>query len=286
MTDPAFRPRRSCLYMPGANARALEKAKSLPADVLIFDLEDAVAPDAKAAARDQVAETIAAGGYGGRELVVRVNGADTEWNADDLAMVKAARPDGLLIPKISRAADIDGASEADLPIWAMIETPLAILNIAEIAAAPRLSAMVMGTNDLAKDMQARLRSGREAFATALSLTVMAARAHGKIVIDGVFNGIGDDAALAGECEQGRELGFDGKTLIHPDQLDAANRIFAPSRTALQDARAIIAAFAEPENAGKGVLEVDGAMVERLHLAEAERLVALAEAIAEREAARD
>lgn len=268
--------------MPGANARALEKAKSLPADVVIFDLEDAVAPSKKAEAREQVAEAVKAGGYGPREVIVRVNGLDTEWAADDLKMVKAIKPDGILLPKISLAADIDGAADVGVPIWAMIETPLAILNIAEIAAAPNLSAMVMGTNDLAKDMQAKLRAGREAFVTALSMTVMAARVNGKIVIDGVYNAISDDAGLASECEQGREFGFDGKSVIHPDQLDASNRIFAPSRTALEDARATIAAFADPANDDKGVLEVDGVMVERLHLAEAERLVALADAIAERE----
>ncbi|MGP1281448.1 MAG: HpcH/HpaI aldolase/citrate lyase family protein [Parasphingopyxis sp.] len=286
MTDPAFRPRRSCLYIPGANARALEKAKSLPADVLIFDLEDAVAPDAKADARDRVAEAVWHGDYRDRELVIRVNGIGTPWFEEDLAAAKFAKPAAILLPKASSASDISMAARSELPVWAMIETPLAILNIAEIAATPELSAMVMGTNDLAKDMLASLRPGREPFAAALSMTVMAARAHGKTVIDGVFNSIGDEAGLAAECEQGREFGFDGKTLIHPSQLDAANRIFAPSAAALRDARAIIAAFAEPENADQGVLEVDGAMVERLHLAEAEQLVALAEAIAEREAARD
>lgn len=282
MTDLTFRPRRSCLYMPGANERALEKARSLPADVLIFDLEDAVAPREKPAARDQVAEAAKAGGYGAREIVIRVNGADTEWGADDMAMVKDVRPDGVLIPKVSRAADIGFGADADLPVWAMIETPLAILSIAEIAGAPKLSAMVMGTNDLAKDMHAKLRQQRAGFVTALSMTVMAGRAHGKIVIDGVFNSIGDDAGLAAECEQGKAFGFDGKTLIHPDQLDAANRIFAPSRSALKDAEAIIAAFAEPDNADKGVIDLDGTMVERLHLGEAEKLVAMAEAIAARD----
>ncbi|MGP1352510.1 MAG: HpcH/HpaI aldolase/citrate lyase family protein [Parasphingopyxis sp.] len=281
MTEPSFRPRRSCLYMPGANARALEKAKSLPADVLIFDLEDAVAPREKPAAREQVAEAVKEGGYGAREIVIRVNGVDTEWGADDIAMVQDVRPDGVLIPKVSRAADIGFGAETDLPVWAMIETPLAILNIAEIAAAPKLSAMVMGTNDLAKEMQAKLRQARLGFVNALSMTVMAGRAHGRIVIDGVFNAIGDDAGLAAECEQGKAFGFDGKTLIHPDQIEAANRIFAPSRNALQDAEAIIAAFADPENADKGVIDLDGVMVERLHLAEAEKLVAMAEAIAAR-----
>lgn len=282
MTKTKFRPRRSCLYMPGANARALEKARTLPADVVIFDLEDAVAPSVKDEARAQVADAVKAGGYGPREVIIRINGLDSDWASDDLEMVGAVKPDGVLVPKVSRATDIDEAAGIGVPVWAMIETPLAILNIADIAAAPDLSAMVMGTNDLAKDMQAKLRPGREAFVTALSMTVMAARVHGKIVIDGVFNPISDDAGLAAECEQGREFGFDGKTVIHPSQLDAANRIFAPSRSALADARATIAAFADPANANKGVLEIDGVMVERLHLAEAERLVALADAIAERE----
>ncbi|WP_299321354.1 CoA ester lyase [Parasphingopyxis sp.] len=281
MTELSFRPRRSCLYMPGANERALEKARSLPADVLILDLEDAVAPREKPAARDQVAEAVKEGGYGPREVVIRVNGADTEWGADDIAMVKAVRPDGVLIPKVSQAADIGFGAETELPVWAMIETPLAILNIAEIAATPELAAMVMGTNDLAKEMQAKLRQARLGFVTALSMTVMAGRSHGKIVIDGVFNTISDNAGLAAECEQGKAFGFDGKTLIHPDQIEAANRIFAPSRNALQDAEAIIAAFADPENADKGVIDLDGVMVERLHLAEAEKLVAMAEAIAAR-----
>ncbi|WP_116237053.1 HpcH/HpaI aldolase/citrate lyase family protein [Parasphingopyxis lamellibrachiae] len=244
MTKTEFRPRRSCLYMPGANTRALEKAKTLPADVVIFDLEDAVAPSVKEEAREQVAEAVKAGGYGPREVIIRINGLDTDWASDDLKMVKAVKPDGVLVPKVSRAQDIDGAAGIGVPVWAMIETPLAILNISAIAAAPNLSAMVMGTNDLAKDMQAKLRPGREAFVTALSMTVMAARTHGKIVIDGVFNAISDDAGLASECEQGREFGFDGKTVIHPDQLDAANRIFAPSRSALADARATIAALAD------------------------------------------
>ena len=284
MTKLSFRPRRSCLYMPGANERALEKARTLAADVLIFDLEDAVAPREKPNAREQVAAAVKAGGYGARETVIRVNGADTEWGADDIAMVKTVKPDGVLLPKISKAEDIDFGAATKIPVWAMIETPLAILNIGEIAASKKLAALVMGTNDLAKEMQAKIRPQRSAFETALSLTVMAARAHGKIVIDGVYNSISDEAGLASECEQGREFGFDGKTLIHPDQLEAANRIFAPSRSALDDAKAIIAAFAEPENEGKGVIDLDGTMVERLHLAEAEGLVAMADAIAAREEA--
>lgn len=284
MTKLSFRPRRSCLYMPGANARALEKSRTLAADVLIFDLEDAVAPAEKPNAREQVAAAVKAGGYGARETVIRVNGADTEWGADDIAMVKTVKPDGVLLPKISEPGDLEFGAATKIPVWAMIETPLAIFNIAQIAASKKLSALVMGTNDLAKEMQAKLRPQRSAFETALSLTVMAARAHGKIVIDGVYNSISDEAGLASECEQGREFGFDGKTVIHPDQLEAANRIFAPSRSALEDAQAIIAAFAEPENEGKGVIDLDGTMVERLHLAEAEGLVAMAEAIAAREEA--
>lgn len=283
MTDSAFRPRRSALFMPGANARAMEKARTLPADVVILDLEDAVAPDAKAEARDRIAAAVRAGGYGAREIVVRVNGLETEWAAEDLAMVAQVRPDAVLVPKVSSADDIARAAPGGLPVWAMIETPRAILDIGAIAAAPGLAAFVMGTNDLGKDMRARMTPGREAFHAALSLTVTAARAHGLIAIDGVFNDIADEAGLAAECEQGRTLGFEGKSAIHPAQLDACNRIFAPAEEEVAAARAIIAAFALPENVGAGVLKVEGKMAERLHLEEAERLVATAEAIAARAA---
>ncbi|NNC72908.1 MAG: CoA ester lyase [Sphingomonadaceae bacterium] len=281
MTDAAFRPRRSCLYMPGANARALEKAKSLPADVLIFDLEDAVAPEAKDEARERVADAVREGGYGTREIVVRINAADSEWGSADLAAIAPARPDAILLPKATRAADIENVAADGLPLWAMIEMPLAILNIAEIAAADGLAAFVMGTNDLAKEMRAVTTPRREAFAFALSAAVTAARANDLIVIDGVFNAIDDKNGLIAEARQGRMLGFDGKSLIHPAQINTANSVFAPSEDDIAQARAIVAAFAAPENAGKGVLRVDGKMAERLHLAEAERCVAIAEAIAAR-----
>ncbi len=289
---PTDRPRRSCLYMPGANPRALEKARDLPADVLLLDLEDAVAPDAKAEARRAIAGAVAAGGYGQREIIVRMNGLDTPWGAEDLAMIAASGADAVLAPKVSTPTDIlrldralgaAGAPER-MALWVMIETPLAIFNIreiAEMAARTRLAAFVMGTNDLAKETRARLTPGRPAFQTALQLAVMAARANGLTAIDGVFNDIKDEAGLAAECEQGRDLGFDGKTLIHPAQIETANRIFAPSEADIAQAREVIAAFAEPQNAGKGVLKVNGRMTELLHLAEARRIVALAEAIAGR-----
>lgn len=281
MNDPAYRPCRSCLYMPAANARALEKAKSLPADVLIFDLEDAVAPEAKDEARERVADAVREGGYGEREIVVRINAADSEWGAADLAAIVPAAPDAILLPKVTRAADIESVAADGLPLWAMIEMPLAILNIAEIAAADGLAAFVMGTNDLAKEMRAQTTPQREAFAFALSAAVTAARANDLIVIDGVFNAIDDANGLIAEAQQGRMLGFDGKSLIHPAQIDTANAVFAPSEEDVAQARAIVAAFAAPENAGKGVLRVDGKMAERLHLAEAERCVAIAEAIVAR-----
>ena len=289
MTASAHRPRRSCLYMPGANERALEKAKTLQADSLILDLEDAVAPDAKLDARAAVAAAVKAGGYGHREIVVRMNGLDTEWGAEDLKAGVEAGADAVLAPKVTTGDDIrmlDAAlSEAGAPVeldlWVMIEMPLAILNIAEIAAAAngtRLTTFVMGTNDLAKETRGRMTSDRAAFQTSLSLSVLAARAHGLVAIDGVFNNIKDEDGLVAECEQGRDLGFDGKTLIHPSQLDIANRVFAPSHNDVEQAQAVIEAFADPENAGKGVLKVNGKMTELLHLDEARRTVAMAEAI--------
>ncbi|MBC2777284.1 HpcH/HpaI aldolase/citrate lyase family protein [Parasphingopyxis marina] len=278
MSDAAFRPRRSCLFMPGSNDRAMEKAKSLPADVIIFDLEDAVAPDAKVEARDAVAEAVQDGDYGERELVMRVNGIGTPWFEDDLAAAKAANVAAVLVPKVNSADDIRHAALGEIPVWAMVETPLAVLNIAEIAAAPALAALVMGTNDLGKDMRAAMTPDRRAFLTALSMTVTAARAHGKVAIDGVYNGIGDAEALKDECDQGRTLGFEGKSLIHPAQIDIANRIYSPSADALDEARAIIAAFEEAENTEKGVIRVNGKMAERLHLEEAKKLVALSDMI--------
>jgi len=256
----------------------MAKAKSLPADVIIFDLEDAVAPDAKVEARAAVVEVVRHGGYGARELVIRVNGIDTPWFEEDLAAAKATGVAAVLVPKVNSADDIHRAATGEVPVWAMVETPLAVLNIGAIAAAPALQALVMGTNDLGKDMRAEMTPDRLAFLTALSMTVMAARAHGKIAIDGVYNGIGDEVGLEAECDQGRTLGFDGKSLIHPSQIEVANRIFSPSAEALDQARAIIAAFDEPENADRGVIKVGGKMAERLHLEEAKKLVALSDMI--------
>lgn len=283
------RPRRSCLYMPGANARALEKARDLPADTLILDLEDAVAPEAKEEARAAILAAVSAGGYGKREIIIRMNGLDTPWGHDDLKAIATAGVDGVLAPKVTGARDIERLStllkEAGAPdalrLWVMIETPLAILNIQEIAAAAkgtRLTTFVMGTNDLAKEYRARMTPNRIAFQTALQLSIAAARAYGLVAIDGVYNDIKNEDGFRDECEQGRDLGFDGKTLIHPSQLEEANRIFAPSPDDVEQAKAVIEAFADPTNAGKGVLKVNGKMTELLHLDEARRTVAMDEAI--------
>lgn len=290
----SIRPRRSVLYMPGANSKALDKARGLAADALIFDLEDAVAPEAKAAARAAVVATLAQGGYGPRELVVRVNGLGTAWGAEDIAAAVAAGPDAVLVPKVGTAADVVAASQAldaagaapDLALWVMVETPLSILNIGALAAAAagtRLSCLVMGTNDLAKETRARITPGRAPFHFALSAAVTAARAHGLTAIDGVFNDIGDADGFEAVCRQGVEFGFDGKTLIHPAQLEPCNRIFAPAPEEVEQARAVIAAFADPANAGRGVLKVGGRMTELLHRDMAVALVAIADAIARREA---
>ncbi|WOR15107.1 CoA ester lyase [Hyphomonas sp. FCG-A18] len=295
MPAAVSRPRRSCLYMPGANARALEKAKGLAADSLIFDLEDAVAPEAKVEARDTVCEAVKAGGYGKREVVIRINGLDTEWGLDDLKAAVEAGPDAILAPKVIDGGDIDRLNDAmsragapeDMGLWVMIEMPKAILNIQDIAEAvgrTRLTAFVMGTNDLAKELRAvNDPPARTAFQTSLGMTVAAARAYDILAIDGVFNGIGDEEGLNAECVQGRTLGFDGKTLIHPSQLAAANTVFAPADADVEQARAVIEAFADPANAGKGVLKVNGKMTELLHLEEAQRTVSVAEMIAAMEA---
>jgi citrate lyase subunit beta/citryl-CoA lyase len=280
----SFRPRRSVLYMPGANERALEKAKTLPADALILDLEDSVGPAQKDEARERVAAVVAAGGYGKRELVIRVNGLDTEWGMADMAMAAKAKPHAILVPKVSTAADVARAAALahGVPLWVMIETPLAILNLKDIgaaAAAARLTCFVLGTNDLIKDSRCKPVGARFALVPMLSQTVVAARAFGLDVIDGVYNDFKNEDGFAAECEQGVALGMDGKTLIHPGQVEPCNRIFSPSADEVARARAIIAAFALPENDKKGVITVDGKMAERLHLAMAERLVAIAEAIA-------
>jgi len=288
-----IRPRRSVLYMPGSNARALEKAKTLPADALILDLEDAVAPDAKASARDQVCGAVKAGGYGPREVIIRANGLDTPWGRDDILAAAAANPDGILIPKVSNPETLleVGKLLANAPdnirVWAMVETPAAMLDIARISAAARdrstrLACFVMGTNDLAKETRARFVPGRAPMLPWLSLALTAARAEGLDILDGVYNNISDMDGFRAECEQGRDFGFDGKTLIHPTQVEPANEIFAPPAAEVEWARKIIAAFQLPENAGKGVLSVDGKMVEILHAEMGKRVVAVADAIAARQ----
>jgi|TARA_R110001583_G_scaffold182403_3_gene340292 citrate lyase subunit beta/citryl-CoA lyase len=275
--------------MPGANERALEKAKTLPADTVIMDLEDAVAPEAKETARDTIRAAVTAGGYGHREIVVRMNGLDTEWGQADLKMAVEAGAHALLAPKVIDGSDIDrlddamsrAGAPAEMGLWVMIEMPKAILNIQDIAEAvgrTRMTTFVMGTNDLAKEYRARMTPDRLAFQTALGMSMAAARAYNIVAIDGVYNDIKNEQGLIDECEQGRDLGFDGKTLIHPSQLDTANRVFAPSPHDVEHAQAVIEAFADPENAGKGVLKVNGKMTELLHLDEARRTVAMDEAI--------
>jgi len=282
-------PRRSCLYVPGANARALEKAKSLPADLFVLDLEDAVAPEAKADARQAIRKAVHKRAYGAREVVIRVNGLETEWGQDDLEMAASAGVDGALVPKVTSGDDVrfvdqllnDAGASPNLDLWVMIEMPLAILNINEIVATStdtRLTGLVMGTNDLAKEYNAVPTPDRSAFMYSLSAALVAARAYRLSAIDGVYNDIGNDAGLAAECEQGRVLGFDGKTLIHPAQIETANRVFSPSEAELSHAKEVIEAFALPANKGKGVISLNGQMVELLHLEQAERLVALDHAI--------
>jgi citrate lyase subunit beta/citryl-CoA lyase len=287
-------PRRSVLYMPGSNARALEKAKTLAADGVILDLEDSVAPEAKESARRQVAEAVKAGGFGARQVFIRVNGIDTPWHVEDLAAAAQAAPDAILVPKVSNPETLElvGRRLLDMHIdhrtrvWAMIETPLAIFNILAIAAAARdsesrLAGFVMGTNDLAKDTRARLVPGRAPMLPWLTLCVAAARIHGIEILDGVYNDIGNAQGFAAECAQGLELGFDGKTLIHPSQIEPCNKAFSPSAEEVAAARKMIAAFDLPENKNKGVVSIDGRMVERLHADMARRTVAIAEAIAAR-----
>ena len=294
-TASAIRPRRSVLYMPGANERALEKAKTLPADSLILDLEDAVAPEAKLEARERVCAMVKAGGYGPRELVIRINGLDTEWGGGDLEAAVTARPHAILAPKVVEGADIAklealmiaAQAQADLQLWVMIETPLAILNLREIAAqalGSRLCAFVMGSNDLLKDFRAEPMADRANLMTTYTLAIAAARAYNLLVFDGVFNDITNAEAFAAEARQAKAFGFDGKTLIHPSQVEPCNAIFAPPLDAVSQARDVIAAFADPTNAGKGVLKVNGKMTELLHRAQAKRMVAVDEAIKTREAA--
>jgi citrate lyase subunit beta/citryl-CoA lyase len=287
--EESLRPRRSVLYMPGANAKALEKAKGLPADALILDLEDAVAPDAKAEARQRVCEAVGSGEYGKRELTIRANGLDTEWHAADVAAIAAAGPDAIVVPKINSPADVHAVEaaleKAGAPdrtrIWAMVETPVAMLHAQEIAAASeRLAVLVMGTNDLAKELHAAHVPGRQPLLTGLGLCLLAARATGKVILDGVYNDIKNEAGFADECLQGKQMGFDGKTLIHPTQLDPANRIFAPSDEEVATARELIATWEEAVAEGKGVVTFNGRMIENLHVDQARRAIAQADAIAE------
>ena len=282
-----MRPYRSVLYIPAANARALDKARALACDAVILDLEDAVAPDEKPAARAMLGQVLAAGGFGRRAVIVRINGLDTPWGRDDLtaldqAVARGAHLDAVLIPKVNRAADLDEVA-ARMPgadLWAMMETPHAILNAAEIAAHPRLRGLVMGTNDLAKDLGARPRADRLPLQTALGLCLLAARAQGRVILDGVFNAFRDDDGLRAECEQGRDMGFDGKTLIHPAQLPVANAVFAPSGAEVDLAQRQIAAFDAAVATGQAVAVVDGKIVENLHIVTARATLAKAAAIAD------
>lgn len=282
------RPRRSVLYMPGSNERALEKARSLPADTLVLDLEDAVPPEKKESARETVIAAVQKGGYGNRELVIRVNAQSSDWGADDVRAVAAAPVSAVCMPKVESADQVRGVASllksagasSDMQIWAMIETPAGVLNVANIAGADdRLSVIMMGTSDLAKEMRIPHTTDRIGFIPSLSLCVLAARANGLDIIDGVHLDLEDDDGLRAVCEQGRNLGFDGKSLIHPRQIQAANEVFGPTPVDIARARKIIDAWKETQAAGKAVVLVDGKLVEVLHVEEAHRTLAIAEAIA-------
>lgn len=288
-----IRPRRSMLYMPGSNARALEKARTLPADGIILDLEDSVAPDAKTIAREQVANAVEARGFGRREVLIRVNGLDTPWWVDDVAMAAKARPDGILVPKVSSAADLTAISDrltdirADpaIRVWIMIETPLGVLHVEELAAQARdselrLAGLVIGPNDIARETRMRLVPGRAPMIPALMQCIFAAHAYGLDILDGVFNNFSDTQGFADECAQGRDMGFDGKTLIHPSQVEPCNAAFTPPPDEVEQARIILAAFEKPENQGRGAIQINGQMVERLHAEMAKRTVAIADKVEE------
>lgn len=288
---PTPRPRRSALYLPGNKDRALEKAKSLPADVLIFDLEDAVGPDAKAESRTRVCSAVASAGYRPREVVVRINGAGTDWHEDDLTAVAASAADAVLVPKVETGHEVEALANTldrlgaprSLQLWAMIETPRAILRAEEIASASeRLTVLVVGTNDLVNDLHGRHVPGRAPVAPALSWAVLGARAAGKSILDGVYNAIDDEAGFRAEATQGREMGFDGKTLIHPGQVGPANQLFGPSEKELADARRIVSAYQEAQAAGASVITVDGRMIESLHVRDAQRILGLADLISQLE----
>lgn len=281
--DMAARPYRSVLYIPGSKDRALEKARGLPVDAIIFDLEDAVAPDAKEGARDTLKAALAEGGYGNRAKIVRINGLDSQWGKGDVEALRDAEADAFLLPKVNSAADVQALADLlgnDTPIWAMIETPLGVLNALEIAVHPQLQGFVAGTNDLAKELNCRYRADRLPMQMALQTMLLAARAHGVVAVDGVYNQFKDDEGLKAECEQGRDLGFDGKTLIHPAQVAVTNDAFAPSDAEVDLAQRQIAAFEESEAAGQGVAVVDGKIVENLHVETAKKTLAKAAAIAE------
>lgn len=291
------KPLRSVLYMPGSNARAMEKAKSIPADAIILDLEDAVAPDAKEEARAQVCAAVKAGGFGKREVIIRVNSLRSPWGEDDIKAAVEALPDAILVPKINTAAEVGEASDlmdragapAGVAMWAMMETPLAMLNARDIAAASieddcRLTCFVMGTNDIIKEIFCEPLENRAPLMTSLQLTLLAARAYGLNILDGVYNDIANAEGFKAVSQQGADLGFDGKTLIHPSQVAPCNEIFAPTAEEVSWSRQVIAAFEAPENHGKGVLKVEGKMAELLHADIARRVVAIADAIAELEAA--
>lgn len=285
--DPALRPLRSVLYMPSSNARALEKAKGLPADGIIFDLEDAVAPDAKETARAQACAAVGSGEYGRRLLTIRCNGLDTPWGADDLAAAGRSGAAAVVIPKVSGAAHLEHVADVlaksgapdDLQIWAMVETPASMFAVRDIAGFPRVSALVLGTNDLAKELRAALVPGRAPLLPHLAYALLAAREAGVLVLDGVYNDVQDLGGFEAECRQGMEMGFDGKTLIHPGQVEIANRVWAPSETEVEHARRVIEAFDEAERDGRGVVTVDGRMIENLHVDNARRTLAVADAIA-------
>ena len=285
-----IRPRRSLLFMPGSNARALEKARNLPVDGVILDLEDAVAPDAKAVARDQIAQAVAAKGFGKREVWIRVNALDTPWWKDDLDMAGKAAPDGILVPKISSVADLIaiadrlGNADPSIRVWAMIETARAVLDADKIAAASRdsktrLGGFVFGPNDISRETRIRMKPGRAEMIPMISHCVLATRAHGLEILDGPYSDIANIDGFAAECAQSRDLGFDGKTLIHPSHIAACNAIFTPPADEVELARKIIAAFEKPENASRGAIQLDGRMVERLHAEMARRTIAIADAIA-------
>ncbi|MET0324680.1 MAG: CoA ester lyase [Ilumatobacteraceae bacterium] len=278
-----LRPRRSVLYMPAANTRALEKARDIPCDAIIFDLEDAVAPDSKALARDQAVAAVTSGEYGGRELTIRCNGLATPWGADDLSAAGAAAPSAVVIPKVDStayldevAAGLDAVGASGTSIWAMVETPTAIFDVRAIAAHERVSVLVLGTNDLAKEVRAPLIPGRSNLLGYLSTAVLGAREAGKVVLDGVYNDVRDAEGFAAECRQGVEMGFDGKTLVHPSQVEPANDAWSPSDDEVELSRRVIAAYQEAEAEGRGVVTVDGKMIEHLHVANAQRTLAIAD----------